>query len=342
MGGTSYNLNKKNLVPALIGAGVCLFFLRGGFLSFFFLIPLGFLIFRYDYRAACTALVFTLAGRIALALVTAFTYGISLSGIIWDLLYFTLMASLFIWINSPPPFLSFGIQGSMRFIAGSCLGALLFTIIFLRAMASPEFAGEIDTLINTLLSFNRSSGSDVVQNALLEGISAEMVLAMMKTVMFRGGSLVSCVFLFFFSRQISLMLARLICRERKGSTLAAFHVYPAVIWVLSASLLLVVLASVTKLEIPEIILWNILILCVILYLAQGFGIMQFFLSKASTPPFLRMLLVVLFIVVLFSPVLNTVLFAGLALLGIAENWVPLRVPKSNGPPSTPEAGDGGS
>jgi hypothetical protein len=227
-------------------------------------------------------------------------------------------------------------------MAGSCAGALFFTGIFFRAMASPGFSEEINSLIDMFISLNRSSGADVVKNALLESITAELILDMMKSIMLRGGSLISCVLLFFISRQISLTIARLALREKGIPALMAFRVYPVIIWVLSASLLLVVFTSVTKLEIPEIILWNILILCVMLYLAQGLGIMQFFLYRNSTPPLLRMLLIVLFVVVLFSPVLNTILFVGLVLLGIAENWVPFRAPKQNGPSSTPEAGDSGN
>jgi hypothetical protein len=327
--------DRKFFIPALIAAGICLFLLRG-FLSFFFLIPLGFLIFRYNNKTACLAFAITFTGRIAFSL---FAYGVPATGLVWDLVYFTLMTSFFIWINSPPPFLSFGIPGTARFIIGSCLGALLFMGIFSRAMALPAFSEEIGAMINSLISLNRASDSDVVRNALLDAVSAEMVLDMMKTVMFRGGSLVSCVFIFFFSRQLSLALARLSRREKRDSALAGFHVYPVIIWIFSASLLLVVLTSVMKIEIPEIILWNILILCVILYLAQGLGILQFFFSRPSMPPFLRIFLMVSLIVVFFSPVLNTVLLAGLVILGIAENWVSFRAPKSNGPPSTPEAGD---
>jgi hypothetical protein len=175
--------------------------------------------------------------------------------------------------------------------------------------------------------------------------------------MLRGGSLVSCVLLFFVCCQIILILARLSFRlfgknfqgKNSGETmfnginpLALFHVNPKVIWVFSSSLLLVVITKAMKFEIPEIILWNILVICSILYLAQGLGIMQFFLIKPSFSHFLRMILVIAFVFVLFSPFINAFLFGGLVLLGIAENWLPLRVSKQSGPPSTPEAGDGES
>jgi len=65
---------------------------------------------------------------------------------------------------------------------------------------------------------------------------------------------------------------------------------------------------------------------------------QFFLSRPSMLPFLRLFLIVLFIVLIFSPVVNVILLVGIVLLGIAENWAPFRASKPNGPSSTPEAG----
>ena len=231
---------------------------------------------------------------------------------------------------------------------GSCVGAALFIWLFYQAMATPAFTQYIDTMINTILALYQSSGSDVVQNALLQSITAEMVLETIKSILLRGGSLISCVILLFAGRQISMALVRIVYRNSfrdtegnpvKAGTFSSFHVHPNMIWVLSVSLPMIILVNIFKLEIPEIILWNLLILCGILYLAQGFGIMRFFLAKPAVSPFLRFFLPLLFIVFLFSPVINAVLLGGVVLLGIAENWVPFRAPKQNGPPSTPEASD---
>jgi len=106
--------------------------------------------------------------------------------------------------------------------------------------------------------------------------------------------------------------------------------------------MLVVLSRVARLVVPEIILWNILVLCIILYCAQGLGILQFFLSRPTVPVFLRFFLTVVLIILIFSPAVNAVLLIGIVILGIAENWAPFRAPKPNGPPSTPEGGDRGN
>ena len=334
----SEGLDKKAYFPAFIGAGLCLLLLRTGLLSFFFLVPLGFVAYRYEYKVAWAASLFAIFVNAFILLGSGGSQGVPFTATAWNLLHFTAMVLIFAWITAPPPALAEKASLTMRLITGYSLGALVFIVYFLRIMDSPGFSEYVSQLLNTLAP----------QSARFELMNAEMVLQLMNDVILRGGSLFTCVFLFTFSRQISLLLARIIPGKSRKSTealglyfqrinsLIAFRVNPTVIWVLSSSFLLIVLTRVTRLEIPEIILWNILILCAILYLAQGMGILQFFLSRPSISPFLKLLILVMLFVLFISPFLNGVLLIGLVLLGIAENWVPLRVPKQNSPPSTPE------
>jgi hypothetical protein len=338
---------KRAFVPAMVGAGICLFLLKSGFFAFFFLVPLGFIALRYDYKTAWIAFSAAVFGFAAINIATR---GVRFQETSWDLVYFGVVTFIFTFINAPPP--SLKASGMVRLLGCSCLGALLLSAILLKLASSPGFPEYINYMMKALLSAYRSSGSDVVQMARLEAMTPERIISSTKYLMFRGGSLLFCIFIFFVSRQVSLVLVRLFQR-RKGmnsaginsgeinsegiNSLVVFHVEPVIIWVFSASLLLIVLTRITKLEIPEIILWNVLFICVILYLAQGLGILQFFLARLS--PFVRFILGVLLVVMLFSPFLNVLLLGALVILGIAENWAPLRVAKKNGPPSTPEAGD---
>jgi uncharacterized protein YybS (DUF2232 family) len=254
------------------------------------------------------------------------------------------MAFIFTGIVAPPPSLSVRFKGAVRFFCGSCLGALLLAYLFVQTASSPGFSEYINYLLDLVFQVNRSSGSDVVNNAMLGSISTEMILEAIQTVMLRGGSLVSCILLFAVCRQTGFFFARLSSRKAAGTlpqtfSLASFRVNPLVIWVFSASLLLVVLTRAARLVIPEIILWNILILCVILYFTQGLGILQFFFTRFALSPFSRFFFIVVLVIILFSPFLNLLLLGGLFLLGVAENWAPFRASKKSGPPSTPEAGD---
>ena len=321
------------MIPALIGAGVCVFFISSGVLSLFFLVPLGFLGFRYDYKVAWAGFLFAVIGYLLMSMGNMF------QGSVLNLLFFAAMTGIFTWIIIPPH-KNVNMPMSIRIIGGSCLGAILLTFTFFRMISSPVFIEYLDSMLHNFLQSN--TGANVVQNALLQSITVDDVLEMIMVVLLRGGGLISCILLFTFCRQISLGLARLIPGKNKrngmgAGNLAAFHVNPQLIWALSASLLLLVLTRMINLIVGEIILWNILILCVILYMAQGLGILQFFLSRPSTPPFMGLLFVVLFIFLLISPVFNLILLGGLTILGIIENWVPFRVPKINGPPTTPQA-----
>jgi len=353
----SLSFEKKDFLPALIGAGISLVMLKTGFLSLFFLVPLGFVAYRCDYRVAWLAFLLALGGNAVITIAYAAGVTAPLEAAGWDILYYGAITFIFILIIASPPSLQAKMSWPVRLVVGACLCSLLFNLILFRNIDSQVFFDYVNYLVNTLISAYQSTKADVVQNAMIESLTPEFVMEIIIALMLRGGSLFSCVLLFFVCCQMSLILARLSFRlfgkniQEKLSgevklnginPLAGFHVNPTVIWVFSFSLLLVVITRTIKLEIPEIILWNILIICSILYLAQGLGIMQFFLIRPSFSPFLRMILVIAFVFMLFSPFINIFLLAGLVLLGIAENWLPLRVSKQSGPPSTPEAGGGES
>jgi len=330
--------------PAIIGAALSLLVLKSGFLSFFFLVPLGFIAHRYFYRTAWLSFLFVAVGNMILTF--GFSGGRISTVVVFDFFYFAAMAFIFTCITAPFPSLREKVPGRYRLIGGSCLGSLVFSFVLHRTMASKEFLEYVDYLLNTLFSAYRSSGLDVVQSARLEMLNAEMVTEAVKAIMLRGGSFVSCLFMFYVCYEASTFFSRLFTGRAKAmnpkgvNSLAFFHVGPSVIWVFSFSLFLIVVTRITGIVVLEIILWNVLVICAILYFAQGLGILQFFIAR-FTWPFARFFVGLLFLLFLFSPFLNLLLLGGLVLLGLTENWMPIRASKNKGPPSTPEAGDGG-
>jgi hypothetical protein len=291
---------------------------------------------------------------------TAAAGGFSPTVFFFNTFYFTVITAVFVWCSQPPPGLSQRINAVVRLAAGSCVAAMLFVVIFLRMVASPGFSEVLLTVSNAMAARQAGAGGyDVVQRALMAEVTPEQLLQFTRTVILQGGALIAAVLLLFASRQMSLVLARILPKGKlaggagnngadfRAADGAVFHATggadfraaPQLIWVLSGSLFLVVVSTMANLQAPRILLWNVLALCAILYLAQGFAIVKFFLAKSVFTPLMRLLLSVSFVLLLFSPGINAVLLAGVALLGIAENWVPFRVPKSNGSPSTPEAGD---
>ena len=328
----------KVYIPAFITAGICLLLVRTGIFSFFFLVPLGFAAYRYEYKIAWAASLFAILGNTIMLIGSVASRSVPTTAMTWSLIHFAVMVIVFVWITAPPSDVAERVPLSIRFLTGYCIGALAFIGFFLHLIATPGFMEYLVSLLNAM----------VPQNAGSEFMTAEAVLLIVRNIFLRGGSLLICVLLFTFSRQLSLLLARVVPGKTKNSSemvgayfqrvnsLIAFRVNPALIWIFSSSLLLVVLTRIAGIEIIEIVLWNVLALCAILYLAQGVGILQFFLSRPTISPFTKLLFLVFFFVLFFSPFLNVILLMGFVLLGVMENWVPFRVPKNNSLSSTPE------
>ena len=338
------------MVPALICSVLSVFILRSGFLLLFFLVPIGFAVFGYNPRTGRLAAGLASLGNGLLSLGLAFQGG-RWGDAAWDTLFFTLLCFSFIWVISPvpreklPSWISpLGLLGgAYRLIGASCITALLLLGVLYRFQDDPAFAQYLKTQADQLFSLSKP-GPDVVQNALMETLTPEFLMDLVTNMVLKGGALLSSIFLFYFSRQMSLALSK-VCRRRSpgGGSLFLFHTPPRLIWVLSFSLFFLLLSRIAKVEAAAIPLWNILIICVILYLAQGFGIIQYFMVRSVLLPIQRFALNVLFIVLLFSPGLNALVLGIVLILGIAENWVPFRAsaleetPGNKGPPSTPGA-----
>jgi hypothetical protein len=325
------------LVPAGLCAVGCVVLSRGGFPAFLFLIPLGIAAYRFNALTAWVCFGITAAANLVFTLAVTLTGKGSGGEILWDFFYFSVLTGVFTWIAAPPGgkgALSC-IPGAARLIAGAAVCTLLLIGTMGRILDNPVFYSAVKQQIELVVSLYQPSGSDVVQKALLESLTPENILVVLKEIIFRGGGLASTVLIFWLGLQVSIVLSRLFGGFYRSRPLRSFHVHPRFVWVLSLSLLLVVVLRILRWTVPEIILWNILTLCAILYLAQGLGILRYFAARPGAPPFLRFLLPLLFIILIFSPGINAVLLGLVILLGIAENWAPFRAPKPDGPPSTP-------
>jgi hypothetical protein len=176
-----------------------------------------------------------------------------------------------------------------------------------------------------------SAGGDAVRRSLLEQeLSPERIIPVFNLILARGGVLASLMVVFFISRQFSLGLTALIRRRRfrdGGLSVTGpknFHVPPLLIWIFSGSLAGILLFRIAGFAAPETVAWNLLIVCALMYLAQGLGILQTILGRRDLPVLLRIAINVGIILVAFSPGINMAALGLLMLLGIAEHWAPLR------------------
>jgi hypothetical protein len=332
-------LNLRGLfIPALICAIASVVLIRSGLLSLFFLIPLGYGAAVYGPAVAWLAFISAAILNGGLSLGAGLMYQTGAAGMWIDILHYTVMSLGFTWIMAG------GTGGVLpqvrtmhRFVAASVLGALSFLFVGYSARNNAGFAAFIESQVEALSAlYISSSGADAARRSLLEHtLTTERVLEAISLVALRGGALASAFVIFFINRQAAWTLAWIFRRRRSGQSLGTFHAPAGAIWVLSLSLAAVLFSNIVKMKIPEIAAWNILVVCAILFLAQGGGIALYTLSRRPVPPVLRLIFNITIVVVVFSPGINTAALGLLILLGIAENWLPLRAPKTNGPASTP-------
>jgi hypothetical protein len=329
------------LLPALAGALICLILVKSGILAPLFLVPLGILAYSYNPGTAWISAGFTLLGNgvyilgMGLFLEQGSGFPAVFLRTLPDWLYFTVMVLGFTWLMAPLLKEGRGLLPAVyRLTTASIAGALAAVPALLAVKNNDGIRRLIQSQAEATVSLYASS-PDTAARSFLEQINPEWILETLGFIAIRGGVAASCMVLLYFSRQAALILVRFIRKTRPGGGIIRFHADFWLIWVFSCALLGVLGGMVLQIPLLEIGAWNILVICAILYLAQGVGILFYFLGGLAMPPFLRFLVHFLIILVLFSPKVNVFALGVLALLGIAENWVPFRALHPNGSSSTP-------
>ena len=321
-------LGRSTLVPALICAAVCVSFMQAGFLTVLFLVPLGICCAAFGANAAWLSSILAALGNGVLSAGLSLFYGIKLANAGLDSLYFLILTFGFTWIvaGSPPSLPP--IRTLWRFIGSAAAGACAFLGMIFATGKDESFVTLLRSQIDALSSmFISSAGADAAQQAFLERLlTPDRIIDMLTSIALRGGALVSISCLFFFSLQAAFFLVRLFRRNRYKTAggLAFFHAPGRTIWIVIMCLPLIVLFQYIPFKFIEIVLWNILTTCVIMYLAQGCGIVLFALARRPRPVISRLFFGIAVIFLMFSPGINLLIIGILVLLGIAENWLPLR------------------
>jgi hypothetical protein len=336
-------VGKAAFIPALVCAGVSVLLMRAGFFTFFFLVPLGFCAVVFGPVAAWLGAVFAVLGNGVWSAGFSMRYG-GLMNVGMDMLYFTVLVVGFTWImagNTIFPSMP-RVRTVFRFAVASAAGALVFFIVIFslgnNEGAFTAFRSQIEAVVSSYIA---ASGADAAQQAFLEQtLTADRIIDVFLMIILRGGALFSAFVLFFFNRQMAFVLARL--RRRKNNSLqgrrqgisgdlVGFYVPRKAIWVLTLCLPVILLCRTASLELVEITAWNFLVMCAIMFFAQGGGIILFYLARRPMSTIMRLLCGVLIVCVIFSPGINVLAVGMLVLLGIAENWLSLRVKKQEAP-----------
>jgi hypothetical protein len=323
-------MNKVStpLVTVLICSGISVFLVNSGFLSLFFLVPLGYAILVTGalWQTFVAAAVIHFVTSLFMRVVSGHTYGS-----FWvEILYFAVMFTGFIWIMSGNRLTN--IRTAFRFILAAAAGTFVFYIFILNDRSNFGFNilfNDIAAVFSSILS--SSPGDDVLRRSLFQDtVTPERVLEVMKSILMRGGALSSFLFLFFINRHLTYKAMQLIKKQKEEQGLVGFFAPQQTIWVFSASLATILLTRMFTVGFFEILAWNVFVVCGIIFMAQGAGILMHLLAK-RTPGF-RLFVNVLIVLLIFSP-LSTIAVTAVLLLGVMENWLPLRGPKMA---STPE------
>jgi hypothetical protein len=319
------NSNFVSLSIAIAAALLSVSLVRLGAFGILFLLPLALAGFFGGEKPLWLAAFLAVTGNGALLFAAWRDAGADSIILVWNILYYAVMVLAFCWINADQgkrvPF--FPIPPLYRLALGSLAASAAIIPCFLAVMENREF---IRFAAARLEAVYKASGGELD--------AGEFVLSLVYLGI-RGGILVSVLFFFAISRQVAIFITWFVRREKPGSGLISFKNGQFLIWLLSASLGATLLGSVTGFTALEAGAWNILVLCAILYLAQGGGIAFYFLVRL--PPFYRLLVNLALLVLLFRPGINMVLLGILIFAGIIENWVPLRTFGSKGSPPTPGA-----
>jgi hypothetical protein len=308
------------IIPALFCGLLSAILMRCGVFSVFFLMPLGFIALMYNSKSAWRACAASVCAHAIIVIIIFFQAGPAFW--VTNILYFIVISVGFTWIMAGDR--TGRLRAVYRFAISAGAGALALLLIVFNPGSGSGFTEIVGKQAEFLSSLYISlAGSDAAKRSVIEyALTPDRVIEILTQFMFKGGALVSCCMLYFFTRQVSASLVWFIRRRKLTQSLSAFRAPGRTIWALSVTLGTILLFTRMGLKIPEIIAWNLLVICGIIYLAQGAGIVLFRLE--NRPPLMRFVCVLLFFVIMFSPGINAAGLGFLILLGILENWLPLR------------------
>jgi hypothetical protein len=334
-------------LPFLVTLGLSTLFLRSGLLSFLFLVPVGFAALTSNPQTAWAA---AMAAAVFNGFLTAFfTFFFSSAagngslGIIGlDILVIALSSASFLWIMIPPATGLLSLKTPYRIIIGSTVSFLVFLLILFGFSNGETFNLFIESQTEALLKIYTTQSGNAAAEGMERFLNSGRLAGIIRNIILRGGGFSSCLFLLALSRETAFFFAGRYFKRRGmpapfaslSGRLAAFHADFFPVWILSFSLLAVLVFRLSAVSPAETVAWNVLFASAALFLAQGTGILSFFLSRLKKGS--RFFFLVAIIFMFLSPGLNAFFLGALTLLGIAENWLPLRVLKTGGPSSTPE------
>jgi len=270
--------------------------LNTGLLFLFFLVPLGYAVLvTGSLGSVFTAAIIT---NIIYTIITSSSNNIN-SGILIGIIYFTVLLFGYLWIVGGS-----NLRTLYRFLLASIAGTIAFLIVINR---NDLFFHMLFTeLVN---DFSLNIRPEEMQNSV-------------KNILFRGGALVSMSFLFFINRQAAFSIFQYINKQKKDNGLTKFLAPINTIWFFSGATATIFLTMMFQIQLLEIISWNVLIICVIIFAMQGLSVFIYLISGRSAS--FRLIISATVIFLMLTP-LSLIAVLALLVLGVTESFRPIRV-----------------
>jgi hypothetical protein len=310
-------IHKYKLVITLfICVTLSMIFMKTGLLSLIYLVPLGYVIIASG--TFLPVFITAAAANLVIIIIQSFSNG-GFNNILMETLYLITVLLGFSWIIGGK-----NLRTAYRFVIASAVCAGLF-LALINSPSSGFFRIFYDTAEEIFGNMDYGSERNVRVSLFTQTFTPQSLVEFAKMFLLRGGALISMFFLFFINRQITISIVSMIKKQKIERGLINFYAPGNTIWVLSGALGFIVLTGIFKTEIINILAWNVFVVCVIVFLAQGIGILMYWMSLRSNA--FRLIINVLIVLVLFSP-FNIFAFAALILLGIIDNWRFFRIAKN--------------
>lgn len=327
--------------PALIGAALSILLARLFTFAPFFLVPLGVVAQMSGAVPVALAAVLTVVLNWVVGFILAPEARMTAVGVAVDTAYFGVLVGTFCWAI----YGAYGLgrrgkfRRAYRISAAAVVSSLaLIPVAYLARRDEGLVAFMREQAVAIADMYKSAAGADVVQRSIVErAMTPETITSLFTAVLTHGAVFAHAAF-FAVSWRISLSIAAL--RRpylRNVAPLVAFRNDFPLIWVLIASILTTLASFLLPSAYLSIPGWNLLLLCALLYGAQGLGVIAYNLARPGVPRLVRFVAFFLILITLFRPGINAFVLLVIAGIGVAENWLPLRAPKTPEPPPTPGA-----
>jgi len=310
-------ITKSSLITILICTGMSMIFMNNSLLFLFFLVPLG-----YSVLATGSFLP-TFISISAANLIYSIIVGRPFSSVelFSVLLLYTPIFLGYTWVMGGKK-----LKTSYRLILMSFVCAAAF-LIFINNSSSRfyEYYRVIAEEVYSVIAESADESDNLRNTMYMRMLDPDNIVEMAKSIFFRGGALFTMIFLLFINRQIACSVFWIIKRKRKVKSLSEYFAPPNAIWVFLAAIISIIMMRSFKVEILEILAWNVFIICGMIFLAQGAGVFIHWLSKLSFG--IKIAASIALFIFVLSP-FSFIAVGALLLLGVIENWIPFRLGKS--------------